>query len=135
MLIKRPDDIKSSDITPEATYINRRKFIGRSAAFGAIAAAGAAAPWAVRASTGRRDEDAQDEPLTSYEHVTTYNNFYEFGTRKDDPAKNAHTLRPRPWAVTVEGECAKPGTYDLDDLLRGITIEDRVYRMRCVEAW
>ncbi len=135
MLIKRPDDIKSSEITPEATYMNRRKFIGRSAAFGAVAAAGAAAPWAVRASTGRRDEDVQDEPLTSYEHVTTYNNFYEFGTGKDDPARNAHTLRPRPWAVTVEGECAKPGTYDLDDLLRGITIEDRVYRMRCVEGW
>ncbi len=135
MLIKRPDDIKSSDITPESTYINRRKFIGRSAAFGAIAAAGTAAPWAVRAATERRDEDVQDEPLTSYEHVTTYNNFYEFGTGKDDPARNAHTLRPRPWAVTVEGECAKPGTYDLDDLLRGITIEDRVYRMRCVEAW
>ena len=135
MLIKRSDDIKSSDITPESTYINRRKFIGRSAAFGAIAAAGAAAPWAVRASTGRRDEDVQDEPLTSYEHVTTYNNFYEFGTGKGDPAKNAQTLRPRPWSVAVDGECAKPGTYDLDDLLRGITIEDRVYRMRCVEAW
>ncbi len=86
MLIKRPADIKSSDITPESTYINRRKFIGRSAAFGAIAAAGAAAPWAVRASPGRGDEDVQDEPLTSYEHVTTYNNFYEFGTGKDDPA-------------------------------------------------
>ena len=135
MLIKRSDDIKSSDITPESTYINRRKFIGRSAAFGAIAAAGAAAPWAVRASTGRRDEDVQDEPLTSYEHVTTYNNFYEFGTGKGDPAKNAQTLRPRPWSVAVDGECAKPGTYDLDDLLRGITIEDRVYRMRCVEGW
>ena len=135
MLIKRPDDIKSSEITPEATYMNRRKFIGRSAAFGVIAAAGAAAPWAVRASTGRRDEDVQDEPLTSYEHVTTYNNFYEFGTGKDDPARNAHTLRPRPWAVVVDGECGKPGTYDLDDLLRGVTIEDRVYRMRCVEAW
>jgi len=135
MLIKRPDDIKSSDITPESSYINRRKFIGRSAAFGAIAAAGTAAPWAVRAATGRPDEDVQDEPLTSYEHVTTYNNFYEFGTDKKDPARNAHTLRPRPWTVTVEGEISKPGQYDLDDLLRGITIEDRIYRLRCVEAW
>ena len=134
MLIKRPDDIKSSDITPESTYINRRKFIGRSVAFGAIAA-GAAAPGGLRAGTRRNDGDVQDDELTSYEHVTTYNNYYEFGTGKDEPAKNAHTLRPRPWAVTVEGECAKPGTYDLDDLLRGITMEDRVYRMRCVEGW
>lgn len=135
MLIRKPDDIKSSDITPESTYINRRKFIGRGVAFGAIAVAGSAAPWAVRAATGRRDEDVQDEPLTSYEHVTTYNNFYEFGTGKEDPSRNAHTLRPRPWTVTVEGEIDKPGQYDLDDLLRGITIEDRVYRLRCVEAW
>lgn len=135
MLIRKPDDIKSSDITSESTYINRRKFIGRGVAVGAIAVAGSAAPWAVRAATGRRDEDVQDEPLTSYEHVTTYNNFYEFGTGKEDPSRNAHTLRPRPWTVTVEGEIDKPGQYDLDDLLRGITIEDRVYRLRCVEAW
>ncbi len=137
MLIKRPDDIKSSEITPEGVYLNRRKFIGKSVAFGAAAAAGLTVPWALR---GNGQDDAaesvglQDE-LTSFEHITTYNNFYEFGTRKSDPAENAHTLRPRPWSVRVDGEVGKPGDYDLDDLLSGITMEDRTYRMRCVEAW
>lgn len=136
MLIKRPDDIKSSDITPQGVYVNRRKFIGNAALVGAVAAAGAAVPRAARGVTRLLTAGStQDDELTSYEHVTTYNNFYEFGTGKDDPHKNAHTLRPRPWAVTVDGEVNKPGEYDLDDLLRGITIEDRVYRLRCVEAW
>jgi sulfoxide reductase catalytic subunit YedY len=132
MLIKRPDDIKSSEITPRRHYLDRRTFIGGAAAFGAAAAAGTVAPWFLRRGRGGA---VQDDELTSYEHVTTYNNFYEFGTGKDDPAKNAHTLRPRPWAVAVDGEINKPGNYDLDDLLRGITIEDRIYRLRCVEAW
>jgi sulfoxide reductase catalytic subunit YedY len=133
MLIKRPDDIKSSEITSKRDYLDRRTFIGGAAIFGAAAAAGTMVPWWLRRTGGGRV--VQDDELTSYEHVTTYNNFYEFGTGKDDPAKNAHTLRPRPWAVAVEGEINKPGTYDLDDLLRGITIEDRIYRLRCVEAW
>ncbi len=134
MLIKKPADIKSSDIPPEEVYLDRRSFVGQAAAFGAVATVGAAVPWVGRgggAGTGAQD----DEELTSYEHVTSYNNFYEFGTGKDDPARNAHTLRPRPWKVRVDGEIAKPGDYDLDDLLSGITIEDRIYRMRCVEAW
>ncbi len=132
MLITKPADIKSSDITPEGVYLDRRSFVGQAAAFGAVATVGAAVPWVGRrVGTGAQD----DEKLTSYEHVTSYNNFYEFGTGKDDPAKNAHTLRPRPWKVRVDGEIAKPGDYDLDDLLSGITIEDRIYRMRCVEAW
>jgi sulfoxide reductase catalytic subunit YedY len=132
MLIKRPDDIKSSEITPQRDYLSRRTFIGGAATLGAAAAAGTMAPWFLRRTRGG---SLQDDELTPYEHVTTYNNFYEFGTGKDDPAENAHTLRPRPWAVTVEGEINKPGNYDLDDLLRGITIEDRIYRLRCVEAW
>jgi sulfoxide reductase catalytic subunit YedY len=133
MLIKRPDGIKSSEITPQRVYLDRRTFIGGAAVFGAAAAAGALAPWWLRRARG--GTIGQDDELTSYEHVTSYNNFYEFGTGKDDPAKHAHTLRPRPWAVTVEGEINNPGTYDLDDLLRGIAIEDRIYRLRCVEAW
>ena len=76
-----------------------------------------------------------DEPLNSYEAVTTYNNFYEFGTRKDDPHKNSGDFNPRPWKVRIGGEVGRPGDYDLDDLLSGITMEDRVYRLRCVEAW
>ena len=134
MLVKRPDDIKSSDITPEEVYLNRREFVGKSAAFGAVAAVGAVAPWTLRAES-RVDTARQDDEPTSFEHITSYNNFYEFGTRKEDPAKNAHTLRPRPWKVRVEGYINNPGDYDLDDLLSGITMEDRVYRMRCVEAW
>ena len=134
MLIRKPDDIKSCEITPEEVYLDRRRFIGKTAAFGAVAAVGATAPWIRRGFSGTGD-DGQDDKLTSYEHITNYNNFYEFGTDKGDPAKNAHTLRPRPWKVRVDGEIGKPGDYDLDDLLHGITMEDRVYRMRCVEAW
>jgi sulfoxide reductase catalytic subunit YedY len=76
-----------------------------------------------------------DEELNSYEAVTTYNNFYEFGTGKEDPHENSGDFRPLPWKVTVGGLCNKPGDYDLDDLLSGLTMEDRVYRLRCVEAW
>ena len=134
MLIRKPDDIKSCEITPEEVYIDRRRFIGETAVFGAVAVVGSAAPW-IRRGFSATGDDGQDDELTSYENVTSYNNFYEFGTAKADPAKNAHTLRTRPWKVHVAGEIAKPGDYDLDDLLRGITMEDRVYRMRCVEAW
>ena len=137
MLIRKPDDIKSSEITPKKVFLDRREFIGQTAAFCAVTAAGTVGPWALRATTrrGPPGTGVQDDELTAYEHVTGYNNFYEFGTGKEDPSRNAHTLRPRPWTVTVEGEIDKPGQYDLDDLLRGITIEDRVYRLRCVEAW
>jgi len=76
-----------------------------------------------------------DEPLNTWEDITTYNNFYEFGVGKDDPAKNAPTLRPRPWSVAVDGEVESPGVYDLEDFLSPHAIEDRVYRLRCVEAW
>ncbi len=76
-----------------------------------------------------------DEPQTSYQAITTYNNFYEFGLGKDDPAKNAHTLKTRPWTISVEGEVSKPQTIDIDSLLKWFPLEERVYRMRCVEAW
>ena len=76
-----------------------------------------------------------DEPMTPLQSVTTYNNYYEFGTDKADPAKNAHTLQTRPWTISVEGEVAKPQTIDIDTLLGWFPLEDRVYRMRCVEAW
>lgn len=137
MLIKKPDDIKSSEITPKKVFLDRRKFIGQTAVFCVATASGTVGPWTLRATTrrGPRGTGAQGDELTAYEHVTGYNNFYEFGTDKEDPARNAHTLRPHPWTVTVEGEINKPGQYDLDDLLRGITIEDRIYRLRCVEAW
>ena len=75
------------------------------------------------------------EAPNSYQDITHYNNFYEFGTGKEDPAQNAHSLRPRPWSVTVGGECALRGTFRLDDLIKGLPLEERVYRFRCVEAW
>jgi sulfoxide reductase catalytic subunit YedY len=76
-----------------------------------------------------------DEKLNSYENVTTYNNFYEFGTGKDDPAKNSHTLKPHPWTIEVDGLCAKHGTYEIEEFIKPGKMEDRVYRLRCVEAW
>jgi methionine sulfoxide reductase catalytic subunit len=140
MIIKfrRRSDVTSSEITPESVYLDRRKFIGSAALFGAIAAGRAAMPWPLRGESPRGDNSAsatQDDKLTPWEDVTGYNNFYEFGTQKDDPARNAGSLVTRPWSVKIEGECAKPGEMGIDDLLRGITTEERVYRMRCVEAW
>ena len=124
MLIRRPVDIKSSDITPEELFWSRREFIATAGG----AALGSLLPRTVSA------QDPVERP-TSYEGITTYNNFYEFGTDKDDPSKNAHTLRTRPWTVTVEGEVNKPKTYAIDDLIKRFPSEERVYRLRCVEAW
>jgi sulfoxide reductase catalytic subunit YedY len=127
VLIRRAPDIKSSEITPEALYFGRREFIRAAAA----AAVGLAAPAVARAAAARLPDDKPN----SYDDITHYNNFYEFGTGKEDPARNAGTLRPRPWTVEVSGLVAKPGHYALDDLLHGQTIEERIYRHRCVEAW
>ncbi len=154
MLIRKPSDIPSSEITPESVYINRREFIGKSAGIAVGGAAGSAligvgvggalagGPGGVAAQAGQvgqRDWSAVrtelGEELNSFQDVTTYNNFYEFGTQKDDPARNAHTLRPRPWTIEVGGMCANPGVYGLEDFIRPGTMEDRIYRMRCVEGW
>ena len=134
MLIRRPSDIRSSEITPEPLYLDRRRFLGTSAR--ALAAAGGATLLGAcdaEAESGARSQEG--DPLTPLEDVTTYNNFYEFGTGKDDPARNARDFRTRPWTVTVDGHVARPATYELDDLLRPMTIAERVYRLRCVEAW
>jgi sulfoxide reductase catalytic subunit YedY len=142
MLIRRPTDIRESEVTDRDLYLNRRQFIRRAAAAGAgLGLAATVSP--LVACAGDESGDAvsrvgvagQEDVLTPHEDVTTYNNFYEFGTGKDDPAKNAHTLRTRPWTVAVEGECNKPGIYDIDDLLNRYPAEERIYRLRCVEAW
>jgi len=138
MLIKKPDDIKSSEITDEKLYRNRREFL-KTAGFATMASAGALSltgctQTQVSAAAPQGEYDT-DEEQTPYEAVTTYNNFYEFGTGKDEPGRNAHTLRPRPWTVVVDGLVAEPKTWDLDDLIGGFTLEDRIYRMRCVEGW
>ncbi|HEX6069040.1 MAG TPA: protein-methionine-sulfoxide reductase catalytic subunit MsrP [Longimicrobiaceae bacterium] len=138
MLIRPPSDIPSSEITPEPLYLNRRAFISRVTGVAAGAALGGSLLGACDANAeeaaGEASAPQADSP-TSYEDITTYNNFYEFGTDKDDPARNATRFRTRPWSVTVDGAVRRPATYALDDLLRGITPEERVYRMRCVEGW
>jgi sulfoxide reductase catalytic subunit YedY len=127
MLIRRPPDIPTSEITDESVYWNRREFL--QAAGIAAAGVGGLLPTALtRLSRG-------DEKLTPYEDVTGYNNYYEFGTGKDDPARNAGRLRTRPWKVEIAGEVKRPAVYDLDDLLKPHTPVERVYRLRCVEAW
>lgn len=131
MLIKKPSDIQPSEITPPALYHNRRRFLQTSAELISSPAQAAAAPTFVDLPAS---EYNTDEELTPYESVTSYNNFYEFGTGKEDPARYAGALQPRPWSVTVEGECAKPGVYDIEDFLRPQALEERIYRLRCVEA-
>jgi sulfoxide reductase catalytic subunit YedY len=136
MLIRKASDIRSSEITDERDYINRREFMR---AAGVIAATGLVGGTAFAAS-GKGNEEGtgrgrQEDKLTPYEDVTTYNNYYEFGTGKGDPARNAHTLRPSPWSIEVSGHVAKPATYQLEDFVKPHKMEDRVYRLRCVEAW
>ena len=141
MLIRKAADIPSSEITDHKLYVRRREFLK---AWG-LAAAGVAA--GVSTSTRRlpkRPAPLEDvvkgpfgttEALTPYESVTTYNNFYEFGTDKESPARTAGSLRTRPWTVQVDGECNNPATYAIDDLIKPHALEERVYRMRCVEGW
>jgi methionine sulfoxide reductase catalytic subunit len=131
MLIKQATDIPSSEITSEYVYRNRRQFLKTAAATLGAAGLGSLIP----ASAYARSKYDTDETQTPLENVTSYNNYYEFGTGKDEPVVNAKGFKLRPWTVAVSGMVKKPATYNLDDLLRGITVEDRIYRMRCVERW
>ena len=147
MLIKKPDDIKSSEITDKSLYLSRRDFMSTSALTLGAVAAGLAAPGLLlsskeaQASTAtklnglRKSAFSTKEDLTPYKDVTTYNNFYEFGTDKYSPAKLAETLNPRPWTITVEGEVKHKKTYNIDALLKMAPLEERIYRLRCVEGW
>jgi len=147
MLIRKPVDIRESEVTPKELFLKRREFI---AAAGVTAAAvatnglgllghdenvAAQNPNAQKLDNVKKSPFSTDEKLNSYRDVTTYNNFYEFGTGKADPGKYANTLKPRPWSVVVEGQCAKPGSYNIEDIMKWAPIEERIYRMRCVEAW
>jgi sulfoxide reductase catalytic subunit YedY len=134
----RPD-LKEAEATPEALYLRRREFLALGAA-GALALAlprraRAGDPTGASLAVARRSEQAGGEARTPWDAITTYNNFYEFGTDKDEPARNAGTLRPRPWTVAIEGEVKRPQVVDVDQLLGWFPLEERVYRMRCVEAW
>ncbi len=143
MLIKQAPDLRESEVTPRELYLRRREFIGAAAGTAAALATGVLTPGAAQAQnpsaqklTGlKKSPFDTDEKMNSYRDVTTYNNFYEFGLDKGDPARHAHSLKPRPWSIKVEGECAKPATYNMEDILKWFPLEERIYRMRCVEAW
>lgn len=133
MLIRHAPDLKDCDVTDEGLYLRRRQFIAGGAAAGLIGfGAGAARAAPLKYSPNKMP--ISDKP-TPVKDITSYNNFYELGTQKDDPAANAGTLKPRPWTVTVDGLCNKPGRIAIDDLIKRYPLEERIYRMRCVEGW
>ena len=136
--IRRSSDLRESDVTPEAVYQDRRRFLQTSV----LAAAGAAlGPTALAAPAGmlgplRKSPFSIDEEPNDFADITGYNNFYEFGYDKADPARHApKLLRTEPWTVAIGGECARPGKLAVEDLTRGIALEERIYRLRCVEGW
>ena len=140
--IRPPSAVQPSEITPESTYRNRRRFLAEMGigAVGALALPSARAAEAPKTGgeplkIGKQSKLAGDETVTPFETVSTYNNYYEFGTDKGDPAQNAHTLKTKPWTLSVEGECEAPARVALDDLLKPAALEERIYRHRCVEAW
>jgi len=130
----KPNEPRPSEITPRQAYLDRRQVMG-----GLVAAAasllGAPVSAGTRLDYRKNARLSLREPSNSYEDITTYNNFYEFGTDKGDPARLAPKFRPRPWSVTVAGEAEVRGTFTLEDILRPHPLEERVYRLRCVEAW
>ena len=137
--MKTQNPIRPSEITSETNYLNRREFLRNSGL--AIAGAGTALSMPLSASVKTAKLDtvpgpySTDEAPNSWEDVTTYNNFYEFGTGKEDPYKYAQDFVTSPWTVEVSGECGKPGKYHYEDIIGPHALEDRVYRHRCVEAW
>jgi sulfoxide reductase catalytic subunit YedY len=141
MPIARGARFSYSDITPERQYLRRRELmVGAAALALAPPALGgdpaqAATPQGQPLKANRNAALSLQEPPTSFQSATTYNNFYEFGTDKEDPARLAHTLKPRPWTVQVDGLVAKPQRIDIEDILRLAPLEERVYSLRCVEAW
>jgi sulfoxide reductase catalytic subunit YedY len=132
MLIRKHTDIAPSEITPEFLYWNRRRFL---AAAGAAALLGLTTSSPLAALAERRSGRADDDKPNSYDDITHYNNYYEFGPSKTDPSEHAGAFQTRPWTVTVDGEVHKPRTFDIDDLLKRYPAEERIYRLRCVEAW
>ena len=141
IIISKPDDIKPSEITPKAVYLNRRRFMQQGLAGSVLLGTGALLPAWAKSADAMHWPKLPKSPLSttdspnSLEDITTYNNFYEFGTGKQDPHKNAGEFNPRPWSITVAGECDRPGVYDLEDFIRPAALEERIYRLRCVEGW
>ena len=147
MLIKKAADVRESEVTPKELFLKRREFIAAAGvtaaavatnglgAFGSDDTVDAQNPAAQKLANLKKSPFSTDEKMNSYRDVTTYNNFYEFGTDKADPGKHAHSLKTKPWSVVVEGQCGKPGSYNIEDIMKYAPLEERIYRMRCVEAW
>jgi methionine sulfoxide reductase catalytic subunit len=144
MLIRRSPDLTYADVTPQSVYLNRRNFLRGMGIAGVAAVAGTRLldligpsqhVYAGTKLTTVKGPFNTDEKITPYNDVTHYNNFYEFGADKSDPAKNAQNFQTSPWKVSVEGEVAKPRTFTMDEILKLAPLEERIYRHRCVEAW
>lgn len=144
MLVRHGPAIRFSEVTDKKLYLRRREFIRLAAAAAGVAAIGATASGRVQAQSWPRVKIAapfldsgwgRGEKLNSYKDITTYNNFYEFGPEKEDPSAHAHLLRTKPWTVRVDGLVGRPADYDLDDVIKPHALEERIYRMRCVERW
>ena len=141
MLIKKPADVRPSEITSKENYLNRRKFIQSGTIAGGSLLAGQAlsalVPTERRAKLNdvRASDFSTSEDANSFEDISTYNNYYEFGTQKDDPYRNAQEFEPHPWTIEVTGHAEKTGTFHLEDFIKPYALEERIYRMRCVEAW
>ena len=135
--IKKSWELPESEVTPEPLYLRRREFIK---AGGLIGGALLLNPWtaaqaSIKIGDYRKQAVSLDEELTDEDAATSYNNFYEFGTGKEDPAQNSRRFQTDDWEIVVSGECEKPGTYAIEELLKPFPIEERIYRLRCVEAW
>ena len=130
MLIRRAPDLRYSDVTPRNAYLSRRSLL--AGASGLLLTGSAASAAKLNAA---KSSFSTSEAQTPLKDVTNYNNFYEFGTDKTDPAKNAQGFRTSPWQVEIGGLCAKPAKYDYDTLVKVAPLEERIYRLRCVEAW
>jgi len=135
MPIKRPSDIRPSEITPRELFDGRRRFMRLAAGAGLAVFLPPLAPAGEELPSAQKTRYTLPDKLTPYQDITTYNNFYEFGTSKEAPAKHAGSLKTRPWAVALEGEVHKPRIFDIDELLKLAALEERVYRLRCVEGW
>jgi len=133
MLVKRGAEIRYSEVTPKTAYLNRRRFLATVPLAGAALFTTRARAAAKLAAV--KGPFSTDEKPTPFQDVSTYNNFYEFGTGKDEPARNAGSLKTSPWSIQVEGAVAKPKVFDLDAVMKLAPLEERIYRHRCVEAW
>jgi len=135
MLIRKPADLRYSDVTPKQFYLNRRRFLAAGSAIAGAWALPTPAGAITKIDNVKKSGYTVNEKITSRADITSYNNYYEFGTDKADPSHYANTLRPSPWHVQVSGLVERPKTFDLDSIMKIAPLEERIYRHRCVERW